>query len=142
MNIEPMRDMPMEADSPDRRSGPGSVPASVALPADGAVLRTWCHAANIGRIALALAEHDIGDMGDCSINDPIVLIIDEGNRRTSASSARRHERGNHRGHLQATLIAAFDGRPTEEDLRYNLAQDHTLHWPPPPNPRLTQGEGS
>jgi hypothetical protein len=36
------------------------------------------HAANIGRIVFALATHDPGDWGDCSINDPIVSIIDEG----------------------------------------------------------------
>jgi hypothetical protein len=43
-----------------------------------AVRRAWLHAANIGRIVLALAEHDAGDWGDCSINDPVVSIIDRG----------------------------------------------------------------
>jgi hypothetical protein len=42
------------------------------------IQRAWCHAANIGRIVLALADHDIGDIGDCSINSPIVSIIDRG----------------------------------------------------------------
>lgn len=39
------------------------------------------HAANIGRIVLTLTKHVVGDWGDCSINDPIVSIID---RRDSA----------------------------------------------------------
>jgi hypothetical protein len=34
------------------------------------------HAANIGRIVLALAGHAAGDWGDCSINDPIVSAVD------------------------------------------------------------------
>jgi hypothetical protein len=76
-----MRDMPpidMDADSLGPPLGPGLGSCRAALLADGSVLRAWCHAANIGRIALALAEHDIGDMDDCSINDPIVSIIDGG----------------------------------------------------------------
>src|SRR6202047_3784656 len=40
------------------------------------VRRAWLHADNIGRIALALADHEAGDWGDCAINDPIVSIID------------------------------------------------------------------
>jgi hypothetical protein len=76
-----MRDMPpidLDADSLGPPLGPGLGSCRAALLADGSVLRAWCHAANVGRIALALAEHDIGDMDDCSINDPIVSIIDGG----------------------------------------------------------------
>jgi hypothetical protein len=35
------------------------------------------HEENIGKIVLALAGHEVGDWGDCSINDPIVTIIDK-----------------------------------------------------------------
>lgn len=35
------------------------------------------HLANIGRIVMHLAGHEVGDYGDCSINNPIVNIIDE-----------------------------------------------------------------
>lgn len=34
-------------------------------------------ATNIGKIVLALARHEVGDWGDCSINDPVVSIIDD-----------------------------------------------------------------
>jgi hypothetical protein len=39
---------------------------------------TWRHVANIGLIVFALADHDAGNWGDCSINSPIVSIIDSG----------------------------------------------------------------
>jgi hypothetical protein len=35
------------------------------------------HASNIGLIVLAMAGHEVGDYGDCSINDTIMNIIDE-----------------------------------------------------------------
>jgi hypothetical protein len=35
------------------------------------------HISNIGRIVLHLAQHQVGDRGDCSINNPIVTIIDQ-----------------------------------------------------------------
>jgi hypothetical protein len=34
------------------------------------------HASNIGLLVLALAGHEIGDFGDCAINDPIATIVD------------------------------------------------------------------
>ncbi len=34
------------------------------------------HYTNLGRIVLALSLHEVGDWGDCSINDPIVTLID------------------------------------------------------------------
>jgi hypothetical protein len=34
------------------------------------------HATNIGLIVLALAGHEVGDWGDCSINHPITSIVD------------------------------------------------------------------
>ena len=34
------------------------------------------HATNIGFIVLALAGHEVGDYGDCMINDPVTAIVD------------------------------------------------------------------
>jgi hypothetical protein len=34
------------------------------------------HHANIGKIVLALASHEVGDHGDCSVNDPILTVVD------------------------------------------------------------------
>jgi len=36
----------------------------------------FLHAKNIGLIVLALAQHEPGDFGDCSINDPVTSIVD------------------------------------------------------------------
>jgi hypothetical protein len=34
------------------------------------------HFTNLGAIVYALSCHDVGDYGDCSVNDPIVNLID------------------------------------------------------------------
>jgi hypothetical protein len=34
------------------------------------------HASNIGLVALALAGHEVGDFGDCSVNDAVTTIVD------------------------------------------------------------------
>lgn len=36
------------------------------------------HAANIGKIVLHLRGHEPGDWGDCSVNHPLVGIVDAG----------------------------------------------------------------
>jgi hypothetical protein len=37
------------------------------------------HLQNIGRIVLHIARsHELGDWGDCSINHPIVSVVDQG----------------------------------------------------------------
>ncbi len=35
------------------------------------------YATNIGLIVLTLARHEVGDWGDCSINNPITSIVDK-----------------------------------------------------------------
>jgi hypothetical protein len=57
---------------------PISSPAAMPQTRRRRQMTDFSHATNIGLIALYLADHEPGDYGDCSINDPIVSVLDDG----------------------------------------------------------------
>lgn len=76
------------------------------------------HATNIGLIVLTLARHEVGDWGDCSINNPITSIVDKQRPahellQALANMDRATARGIVRQACPSALIKVFEKGPRE-----------------------------